>query len=150
MEDASLPPIGKLLNDTFGELVPAFLEYLLAGIGVWFVESLAGIAVVACTFGAVFTGLYLESQGVLVGCTAASLLLAVAVTVGVNVPLHAGMHRAVLRRMPAGNYEVEVRHPRKRKTGSTPAQRITMPKKGTVKMEFVIALKPTWRPQRTQ
>lgn len=58
--------------------------------------------------------------------------------------------RAELKGLPPGDYKVQVRHPRKRKRGSSPAQRILVGMEATKQSQFVIALKPEWRPQRGQ
>ncbi len=50
-----------------------------------------------------------------------------------------------LNDLPAGNYEIHVYHPRKRKRGSTPMQVTSVAEHGTVETEFAIALKPDWR-----
>jgi hypothetical protein len=94
--------VGKLLNEYFAAIGTRFLEYLLAGIGVWFVEGLAGITAAVLAFAAVFTGLYLESVPVLAGCALGAALAAVALTLLVNTPLHAGTYRAVLARQRGG------------------------------------------------
>ena len=50
-----------------------------------------------------------------------------------------------LDNLPAGDYAVQVYHPRKRKRGSTPMQEISVTQHGAVESEFAIALKPDWR-----
>ncbi len=58
--------------------------------------------------------------------------------------------RAKLKDLPLGEYRVQARHPRKRKRGSSPAQRILVGMEATQRSQFVIALKPEWRPQNAQ
>jgi plastocyanin len=53
-----------------------------------------------------------------------------------------------LSKLPAGSYRVQVNHPRKRKRGSTVPQMVTIEQQDTLDTEFVIALKPEWRPQK--
>jgi len=55
--------------------------------------------------------------------------------------------RATLRGLPDGDYDVQVWHPRKKKRGSSPKKRIHLDSDGTVQTEFVVGLKPEWRPQ---
>ncbi len=50
-----------------------------------------------------------------------------------------------LNDLPAGNYEVQVQYPRKRKRGSTPMRELSVTQHGVVEAEFAIALKPDWR-----
>lgn len=58
--------------------------------------------------------------------------------------------RAELKGLALGEYRVEVRHPRKRRRGSSPALRILVDSETTKRLGFVIALKPEWRPQRAE
>ncbi|MDH3452953.1 MAG: hypothetical protein OEN20_11060 [Gammaproteobacteria bacterium] len=53
-----------------------------------------------------------------------------------------------LTELPAGRYRVQVFHPRKRKRGSTPAPTLDISQHQPVAAEFVIALKPEWRPRQ--
>jgi len=57
--------------------------------------------------------------------------------------------RVTLTDLPAGRYQIEVRHPRKRRGGSTPVQRVTIYEDAVVQSEFTIILKPRWRPERS-
>ncbi len=57
---------------------------------------------------------------------------------------------AKLKDLPLAEYRVRARHPRKRKRGSSPAQRILVGMEATQRSQFVIALKPEWRPQNAQ
>jgi plastocyanin len=54
---------------------------------------------------------------------------------------------ATLRGLSDGEYDVEVWHPRKRKRGSSPKMRMRPDTDTTVRTEFVVGLKPDWRPQ---
>ncbi len=58
--------------------------------------------------------------------------------------------RAKLKGLPLGEYRVQARHPRKRRRGSSPALRILVGMEATQRSQFVIALKPEWRPQNAQ
>ena len=58
--------------------------------------------------------------------------------------------RAKLKDLPLGEYSVQARHPRKRRRGSSPALRILVGMEATQRSQFVIALKPEWRPQNAQ
>ncbi|MEE9286593.1 MAG: methylamine utilization protein [Gammaproteobacteria bacterium] len=59
--------------------------------------------------------------------------------------------RAELKGLPVGEYRVQVRHPRKRKRGSSPALRILVGlDDARQQSRFVIALKPEWRPQQVE
>ncbi len=58
--------------------------------------------------------------------------------------------RAKLKGLPLGEYSVQARHPRKRRRGSSPALRILVGMEATQRSQFVIALKPEWRPQNAQ
>ncbi|MDH3714506.1 MAG: methylamine utilization protein [Gammaproteobacteria bacterium] len=53
-----------------------------------------------------------------------------------------------LNNLPAGSYRVRVDHPRKRKRGSTAPQTLSIGPQDTLNTEFVIALKPEWRPRK--
>ncbi len=59
--------------------------------------------------------------------------------------------RAELKDLPLGEYRVQVRHPRKRKRGSSPALRILVGlDDARQQSRFIIALKPEWRPQQAE
>ncbi len=58
--------------------------------------------------------------------------------------------RAKLKGLPLGEYRVQARHPRKRRRGSSPALRLLVGMEATQRSQFVIALKPEWRPQNAQ
>ncbi len=53
-----------------------------------------------------------------------------------------------LKELPAGRYRLQVYHPRKRKRGSTPAQTLEISQLQAATADFVIALKPAWRPRQ--
>lgn len=55
--------------------------------------------------------------------------------------------KSTLSGLPPGNYDVRVQHPRKRKRGSSPPLQVSVDKESTAQAEFIIALKPPWRPQ---
>lgn len=57
--------------------------------------------------------------------------------------------RATLAALPGGDYEVQVWHPRRKKRGSSPPQRMHLEQDEVKQVEFVIGLKPEWRPRRT-
>lgn len=56
--------------------------------------------------------------------------------------------RATLAAIPEGDYEVQVWHPRRKKRGSSPPQRTHLEQGEVKQAEFVVALKPEWRPRR--
>ena len=56
--------------------------------------------------------------------------------------------RATLAAIPEGDYEVQVWHPRRKKRGSSPPQRTHLEQDEVKQAEFVVALKPEWRPRR--
>ena len=56
--------------------------------------------------------------------------------------------RAELSALPAGDYRVQVDHPRKHKAKSTAAQSVSIKKEDVRELKFEIALKPEWRPSK--
>ncbi|MCP4934393.1 MAG: methylamine utilization protein [bacterium] len=56
--------------------------------------------------------------------------------------------QAIIAGLSEAQYQVRVWHPRKRKRGSTPAQTLDLKATNHSLLEFVITLKPEWRPQR--
>ncbi|MFQ5755505.1 MAG: hypothetical protein ACE5H7_05355 [Acidiferrobacterales bacterium] len=55
---------------------------------------------------------------------------------------------ARLEGLAPGEYALQVQHPRKSKRGSSPLRRILVKKTKAEHIEFVLALKPEWRPKR--
>lgn len=55
---------------------------------------------------------------------------------------------ARLSELPAGEYEIGMEHPRKRRRGSSPAERVQLSADGSAEVAFTLALKPAWRQQR--
>jgi plastocyanin len=59
-----------------------------------------------------------------------------------------GDGRVVLTELPPGSYLIRVWHPRKKRRGSSPDDRIRITTASPEPMEFTVALKPEWRPRR--
>jgi len=56
--------------------------------------------------------------------------------------------QAILADLPAGKYEVRVRHPSRRNRGSSPPKKIDIGNDSRVQLTFTVVLKPQWRPQQ--
>ncbi len=55
----------------------------------------------------------------------------------------------LLSGLPAGEYEVRMEHPRKRRRGSSPPQHVNLSTDRSASVAFMLALKPEWRQQRS-